>query len=401
MLYHSLTITKWEAGASNPRSINMRKIHIGQIFTFLLLLPLHITFAQQLDFELEVVFAIGGNEDDSEEYLFISPQQIFSDSQNNIYLRDVVSVWGHQSKEIRKYSPQGDYLSPIGQTGQGPGEFQSMVCFCINDKDQILIYDEINRRLTLFDSDCINFEMLRISSDFLLKPQFMLPFTSNSYLVMNYMSSDEITNLFYVYSEDFTKLIEKFGNAHKIWDQNVALLRHEKSSGSANFTIVDSTKIFLTPELYDGKIFFFDKKETKWETKTIKGKKPKFKSFKEVPHSWVGKRKLGKLARTFGEKGKKYGYTISNQSAGIFTYGVNHIIHFSVLDDDDGNYLFVAELYTTNGKYKGHVILEKLNRISSLIKTKVIGKDNAGYFYLTELLDDFPVIKKIRIKIDI
>ncbi len=98
---------------------------------------------------------------------------------------------------------------------------------------------------------------------------------------------------------------------------------------------------------------------------------------------------------SFGEKGKVYCYQIHNKSAGIFTYLDNYVIHFSVLDNDNGKYNFVAELFSNKGAFLGYKIIEKDKTKSYL---KVIGQDDAGYFYISEKINEIPAIKKISTK---
>lgn len=344
------------------------------------------------------ILTIGGDENASEEYLFVAPQQIFTDSQNNIFLRDVTSVMGYISNKIKKFSAMGVYLSSIGKKGEGPGEVKSIICFCITPNDDILVYDNMNKRLTLFNNNFKDYDILKPSLNIYLKPQYILPFSNSSFIVINYVSSAEIPELFYIYDQNFLRVKEKFCNSNDIWNLKVALLRQQRSKGAVDFTVVDSTKIFLAPEYYAGVTYFLQRIDGGWVTKKIKGKKPKLKPFKEVPYSSLRSGKIKKPALSFGERGKVYAYEVRNQSVGFYNFNDSQVIHFSILDKNNKKYLLVAELFTINGEYRGFSVLKEYDSKSGpLYNVKIIGQSKNEYF-LTETIDDIPVIKKVSLK---
>jgi hypothetical protein len=367
--------------------------------TILFLFEFTSVYSQRLKITVEEIFTIGGDENASEEYLFVAPQQIFTDSQNNFYLRDVWTTNGMHSNEIRKYSPGGKYIATIGGRGKGPGEFERIIDFCINSEDDIVIYDEINRRLTLFSTDCKNYKILKIPSNVYFRPSNISPLNSKSYWVANYRYEIENPDIFYIYTKPFSKVLDKFGDPSEIWDQSVALLRKSSRIFRANYTIIDYSQVFIVPKFYDGKIYKYSKKGSLWQMQMIVGKKSKMKSFKEVPIKSFRNGKYKKPAISFGENGKKYTYLIFSQSIGLFPFGKEQIIHFSIQDNDDGKYHFVAELFSKFGEYLGFDVIKKYDSLAYQ-RRKVIGQSKDGCFFLVENINDSPAIKKIRLSFE-
>lgn len=377
---------------------------ILKLIILFLFLPISVVLGQKLNLTVAEIFTLGGEENPSEEYLFVNPQQIFTDTKNNIYLRDVWTTNGDHSDEIKKYSSKGKYIATIGQKGNGPGEFQRIICFCIKKNDDILLYDEINHRVTIFNTNCVDYKILKNYSNVYFKPRYISPFTAESYLVINYEILNELENvkLFSIYSDNFSEIYEKFGDPNDIWDQSTVFSKRQSRLKRINTAVVDSTTIFAVPEYYEGKIYRFYKTDNNWHTQKLTGIKPKLKAYKKLPISsvesirkYMNSGKKIKPFMGFGEKGKGYCYQYHNKSAGIFTYLNNYVIHFSVLDNDDGKYHFVAELFSNKGVFLGYKIIEKDR---TKIYLEVIGQDQAGHFFISEQINEIPAIKKISTK---
>jgi hypothetical protein len=88
-------------------------------------------FYGELELDLEQDLSIG-NEDD-EQYFFYRAFRLGVDSEGNIYVMD-----GGNSR-IQKFDPKGEYVQTIGKKGQGPGEFDSMYGFYIDQGNQIYV----------------------------------------------------------------------------------------------------------------------------------------------------------------------------------------------------------------------------------------------------------------------
>ncbi len=90
-----------------------------------------------------------GVEEGDENYLFHYPTDIDSDSQGNIYVLD------YGACIIKKYDPEGKHIKDIGRRGQGPGEFQRPVRFCLSETETIYVEDLQIESIHVFNQDGI------------------------------------------------------------------------------------------------------------------------------------------------------------------------------------------------------------------------------------------------------
>ncbi len=88
-------------------------------------------FYGKLELDLEQDLSIGNEED--EPYFFYRAFRMGVDSEGNIYVMDA------GNSRIQKFDPKGEYVQTIGKKGQGPGEFDSMYGFYIDQEDQIYV----------------------------------------------------------------------------------------------------------------------------------------------------------------------------------------------------------------------------------------------------------------------
>jgi len=100
-------------------------------------------FYGTLELEVEKDLSIGNEEDD--DYLFHRAYGIGVDSHRNIYVIDAGNF------RIQKYNSSGDYLQTIGKKGQGPGEFDRMQSFYIDNENNI--YVSGGMRIQKFNDD--------------------------------------------------------------------------------------------------------------------------------------------------------------------------------------------------------------------------------------------------------
>jgi hypothetical protein len=62
-----------------------------------------------------------------------------------------VAVMDSRALEVRYFGPRGEYRGRRGGTGEGPGEFQTLRHVRRVVADSVVLYDNLNRRLTAFD----------------------------------------------------------------------------------------------------------------------------------------------------------------------------------------------------------------------------------------------------------
>jgi hypothetical protein len=98
-----------------------------------------------LAFNEELV--IGNNENAPREQWLAMPVQIQTNSAGKIYIADI------RLNAIQIYDKKGNYVQTLGQQGNGPGEFGSHPIFDINEKNQLVVLDVGNQRVSYFSSD--------------------------------------------------------------------------------------------------------------------------------------------------------------------------------------------------------------------------------------------------------
>ncbi len=84
---------------------------------------------------------------EDDQFFMNRPGGIAQDSRGNLYVLDT------GDRHILKFSPEGKFISYIGQPGEGPGEFQQPMAFTIDQDDNIYVLDFGLRRISIFDSD--------------------------------------------------------------------------------------------------------------------------------------------------------------------------------------------------------------------------------------------------------
>ncbi len=118
----------------------MKSKSLIAFFSLLLILfILHCCSKKQkvtsINITLEKDLEIGVSEGD-ENYMFGGIIDVEVDSQENIYVLD----W--KNKTVKKYDKDGRFLQNIGQKGQGPGEFSSiLVDSCLDRNDRLYVVE--------------------------------------------------------------------------------------------------------------------------------------------------------------------------------------------------------------------------------------------------------------------
>lgn len=92
---------------------------------------------------LQLVQTIGGLEVEDENLLLNSPHDVVLDSNGNIYILD------SSGNNIKKLNSGGKFISTIGQSGQGPGDFSFPYSVDIDESGTLYVLDSSNRRIQI------------------------------------------------------------------------------------------------------------------------------------------------------------------------------------------------------------------------------------------------------------
>jgi sugar lactone lactonase YvrE len=105
------------------------------------------TWGDNPEVALRFVRTIGGIEVEDENLLLNSPHDIVLDSTGNIYILD------SSGNNIKKLSPDGEFIATIGQQGQGPGDFSFPYSIDIDRAENLNILDSSNRRIQILSPE--------------------------------------------------------------------------------------------------------------------------------------------------------------------------------------------------------------------------------------------------------
>lgn len=95
---------------------------------------------------LRLIRTIGGVGVEDENCAFFLPQDTVMDSTANVYTLD------YMDDKIQKFSSEGEYLKTIGESGQGPVDFNRPFSVDIDSYDKLYILDSQNRRIQILSN---------------------------------------------------------------------------------------------------------------------------------------------------------------------------------------------------------------------------------------------------------
>jgi len=129
----------------------MRKLKLGAVIISLFLINLNCHYKESKDNvdlldEFKKLYTIGYEDEDAakhEVYDYIFSYSV--DNKNNVYVGDIID------SQIDKYNQNGNYLFSFGREGQGPGEFEGIGSFAVNDKGILYTYSNQKKYFMLFD----------------------------------------------------------------------------------------------------------------------------------------------------------------------------------------------------------------------------------------------------------
>ena len=101
-------------------------------------------------FTLEEEFVIDTEKDDIAELGLSDIKSFDVDSKGNIYF---LKIRGGEGDNIFKFDGNGNYSASFGSAGQGPGEFQYPSHLEIDNLDNIVVTDQVTRKLVIFNKD--------------------------------------------------------------------------------------------------------------------------------------------------------------------------------------------------------------------------------------------------------
>jgi len=123
---------------------------------------------------LELVRTIGTIEAEDDNFLFYMPTDIALDSQGNIYILD------SGNHRVQKFTPGGQYITTIGNKGQGPAEFVYPLSLDVDSKGYLHISDPGNKRVQVLKPDGKDYKTISFPKD----PAGILRVSESGHMIM-------------------------------------------------------------------------------------------------------------------------------------------------------------------------------------------------------------------------
>lgn len=306
--------------------------------------------------QLIQIGTIGDNLDLGNEYLFRDPQQIKTDTDGNIFITD------RNSSVIKVFDKNFRFLKSIGNIGQGPGEFQEITNFEIDNKKNIVVFDNLSQRFTTYysASDYTEFKSFNIDYEYGIFNTAHL-FNNNGNLVINTLNNNvsngknlnfitlnenQIINDFLINGEEIADISEPFEHATVL----LSLF---------NFELIES-ELWLSPKYYNGSLFRFN-----LDTKKLDeyfGRAPTHPPYKYVSDNYINLPR-NNMSIYNGIAGR-FITKIYNRSVGLF-YHNGEIIEFVFMDNDislsKNDITFGINRYTLDGRHIQYHVIEQFS----------------------------------------
>ncbi len=104
-------------------------------------------WGKDIQVSMELIRTLGGLDVEDDNLAFNSPRDIVIDSNGNLYILD------YSNNGIQKLNSKGEYISTLGQQGQGPGDLSRPYSMDIDKDDNLYILDSGNRRIQIINTE--------------------------------------------------------------------------------------------------------------------------------------------------------------------------------------------------------------------------------------------------------
>lgn len=285
------------------------------------------------------------------DIIFGLPYAVLSDSERNIIVSD------NKQGVIRVFDSSGKFISNIGRTGRGPGEFLQISSLTLLPNDELLVFDFFQKRFTKFSMKGEVLDTYLLPKNEYMKPDIM-KHIKNVGILTFYRSlegsraqvSPDKDFLIHILSEDLETIKHEFVPISETVDISSNFEKYfEGGMFHGLFTVTDTT-VTLAPFFYRGKILQYHKKNNWQLTNTFNGYVETNRTYEpyDNPREIMGK---GKVSNT-----KLYGPLggfMKNESLGIFQKQNGDYLYLGLLEIDGKQRLYV-NLFDEDGELKAH-----------------------------------------------
>ncbi|MCJ7582078.1 MAG: 6-bladed beta-propeller [Candidatus Aminicenantes bacterium] len=283
-----------------------------------------------------------GELDGPEEFLFVYITDVAVNSKGDFYVAD------RQLNEVRKFNKDGEYLLTVGRFGQGPGEFQSVQIVCVNNHNELIVFDARSGRISVFSD---KWELIKTTKK-LLENSWISPTKifdiENSYVIFGQLNNS--LKMFHEFSKDW-KIEDSYIDYEFIDNREFEEQSLGFNSGNCEFS--NNGDMFYTKYYYDNQIFVYRNRElTKIISRESNIRKPyEVQVYSDVKKAMEINRAnkeydIGSFGRGIAFLGKLY-----QTSLGIYKLADGHIVNFLRIRKSKDIKEFGVELYDSSGKF--------------------------------------------------
>jgi len=281
-----------------------------------------------------------GELDGPEEFLFVYISDAAVNSKGDIYIAD------RELKEVRKFNKEGEYLLKIGRPGQGPGEFQSISTLSITPQDELIVFDNMQARISIFSD---RGEHIKTTTK-LIKNSWILPskmFSENGNTILFGKLGDSL-KLFHEFDNNWN-LIESYIDYDFI--DNREFEEQSLIFDPGNCVFQQNGDIFYAKPFYDNQIYIYKNKELK---KIISRESDINKPYEVKVYHDVDKAMNIKDQdydfKSFGRGIAFIGKTYQS-SLGLYQLSNGYLVNFLSIRRSKSLYEIGVELYDQEGKF--------------------------------------------------
>lgn len=366
---------------------------------------------RQLSLHFKEEHVIGNNKSKPEDFFFMSPSQlgmVRTDHSGNIYVSD------YQSNDIKVFDPDGNFLRNIGKKGKGPAEFTNISAIDINRRNELVVLDYSNDRVTWF-SDSGKLLSSRIPPKrTMVWPNSFIQLDNGDYLLLKKLRDIQYGGnqkqqyfhscVFHLYDRNF-HYVTSFGDIDSLMDARDArsdfVRLYLNSFNPGHFCPAGKGEIWYAPGIYEGRIFKFREGPHGWRVdKTIRGHIMAQHPV-DLDTNSPGTLSIGVYG---GNKPNHVSGRINSVDLGLFVLKDGRLINFSLQRQNGAKMVMMAEVFSPKGKLEGFGKLKAFS-FPGTYKTFMMGslkdvlwKDPKDRFYFIDRRDTTPVIRIGRIK---
>ncbi|MBU1337807.1 MAG: 6-bladed beta-propeller [Acidobacteria bacterium] len=320
---------------------------------------------------------IGMLDEGPDEYLFVYISDVTVNSKGDIYIAD------RQLNEIRKFDKDGNYLLTLGRAGQGPGEFQSVVRISVNDRDELLAFDNMMGRLSIFsDRGNLIQTTKKLVADLWLELKDIFQFENR---VVIFGKLGDGLKLFHEFDTDWN-YVDSFIDYPVVDNEEYEKISLGFSPGSC--IVINKDNIYYCGHYFDNQIRVFNNNEL---VKVIKRQSPIKKPYKVEKFSNIEKARAVAKEKKYTFQTFYYGVSfVGNEyqtSNGLFQLTDGHMVNFVILSLEKEKYEFGVELYDSTGR------LLSYSKLDDAYYGEIHCKDSDDCFYVVNRKDYNKVIK--------